>query len=89
MKTAKKNIVYEDGLPVYHGGQFQNLKKCPNCKSTEIIISNMVEKVKTLKDGKVVNTRIAENEYSFECTSCGMIIESSGIIVFEKRYDEQ
>jgi hypothetical protein len=87
--TSKRNIVYEDGKPVYHGGQFQNLKKCPNCKSTEIKIGNRVERVKTLKDGKVVNTWIAENDYSFSCVDCGMVIEIDGHIEFERRYDNQ
>ena len=88
-KIVKGNIVYEDGKPVFHAGQFQNLKKCPNCKSTEIAIANRVEKVKNLRDGKVVNTWIAENEYSFSCVDCGMIIEINGPIEFENRYDEQ
>ena len=49
--TSKGNMVYEDGIPVYyHGGQYQNLKKCPNCKNTEIQIGNRVEKIKYLKD---------------------------------------
>ena len=48
-----------------------------------------VEKVKYLKDGKVVRTRIAENEYSFECSNCGMVIEIDGHIEFENRYDKQ
>ena len=88
--TSKGNMVYEDGIPVYyHGGQYQNLKKCPNCKNTEIRIGHMVEKVKTLKDGKVVNSRIVENDYSFECISCGMVVEINGHIEFEKRYEEQ
>ncbi len=87
--TSKGNIVYEDGKPVYHNGQFQNLKKCPNCKSTEIQIGNRVEKLKTLKDGKVVNTWIAENEYSFTCVDCGMIILVDGRIEFKNRYDNQ
>ena len=39
-QIVKGKMVYEDGKPVYHGGQFQNLKKCPNCKSTEIEIGN-------------------------------------------------
>lgn len=88
-KIVKGNIVYEDGKPVYHGGQFQNLKKCPNCKETEIQIGNRVEKVKTLRDGKVTNTWITENDYSFECCNCGMVIEINGNIVFENRNDNQ
>ena len=88
-QIVKGKMVYEDGKPVYHGGQFQNLKKCPNCKSTEIEIGNRVEKVKRMKDGKVVNTWIAENEYSFSCVDCGMIIEINGYIEFENRNDNQ
>ena len=88
-EIVKGSIVYEDGKPVYYRGQIQNLKKCPNCKETEIQIGNRVEKVKTLRDGKVANTWIAENEYSFECYNCGMVIETDGHIVFENRYDEQ
>ena len=49
----------------------------------------MVDKIKYLKDGKVVNSRIVENDYSFECISCGMVIEINGHIEFEKRYEEQ
>ena len=88
-EIVKGNIVYEDGKPVYHSGQFQNLKKCPNCKCTEILIGNTVVKEKYLKDGKVVRTSIRENDYSFECSNCGMVIEIDGHIEFENRYDEQ
>ena len=88
-KIVKGNIVYEDGKPVYYDGQIQNLKKCPNCKETEIEIRNRVEKVKTLRDGKVTNTWIAENEHSFSCYNCEMVIEINGRIEFENGYDEQ
>ena len=44
-KIVKGNIVYEDGKPVYYDGQIQNLKKCPNCKETEIEIRNRVERI--------------------------------------------
>jgi hypothetical protein len=81
--TQKRNIVYEDGIPTYYGGQFQNLKKCPNCNNSEIKIGHLLEKIKFIKNGRVLNSIIINNDYSFECSSCNMGINIDGVIEFE------
>ena len=61
-EIVKGNIVYENGKPVFHAGQFQNLKKCPNCKCTEIQIGNSVET--QYNDLKIWYKPISESEIS-------------------------
>ena len=43
----------------------------------------MVDKIKFMKDGKVVNSIIMDNDYSFTCVNCGMGINVDGVVEFE------
>ena len=86
-------LEYENGIPVYFSNNLSTLRKCPSCKSKNIVKTINVTRRTSLdvKTNKLV-TKIVDDDQTgscFTCCDCNLEIDSEGSVTFSSRYDEQ
>jgi hypothetical protein len=79
-------LAYENGIPVYFPNNLSTLRKCPSCKSKNIVKEIRVTRMTSLdvKTNKLV-TKIVDDDQTgsgFDCCDCNLKIDSEGSVTF-------